>query len=112
LEAGAIPRQRLDETQTSRRAATAQRDLAKANVAQAEAALRRARETSAIHPDVTDRRRIVERNYDAGSLVGPGDNRSSPCGFAIAETRSRCLELEAGRLRPACRRESPYRHDR
>jgi hypothetical protein len=34
FEAGAIPRQRLDETQTGRRAATAQRDLAKANVAQ------------------------------------------------------------------------------
>ena len=102
LEAGAIPRQRLDETQTSRRAATAQRDLAKANVAQAEAALRRARETQR---DTTLTSPIdgviVERNYDAGSLVGPGDKPV----VAVADLRSLKLEagvseLEAGRLRP------------
>ena len=101
LEAGAIPRQRLDETQTTRRAATAQRDLAKANVAQAEAALRRARETQR---DTTLASPIdgviVERNYDAGSLVGPGDKPV----VAVADLRSLKLEagvseLEAGRLR-------------
>jgi len=101
LEAGAIPRQRLDETQTGRRAATAQRDLAKANVAQAEAALRRARETQR---DTTLTSPIdgviVERNYDAGSLVGPGDKPV----VAVADLRSLKLEagvseLEAGRLR-------------
>ena len=100
LEAGAIPRQRLDETQTSRRAATAQRDLAKANVAQAEAALRRARETQR---DTTLTSPIdgviVERNYDAGSLVGPGDKPI----VAVADLRLLKLaagvsELEAGRL--------------
>ncbi len=101
FEAGAIPRQRLDETQTGRRAATAQRDLAKANVAQADAALRRARETQR---DTTLTSPIdgviVERNYDAGSLVGPGEKPV----VAIADLRSLKLEagvseLEAGRLR-------------
>ena len=101
LEAGAIPRQRLDETQTSRRAATAQRELAKANVAQADAALRRARE---MQRDTTLTSPIdgviVERNYDAGSLVGPGDKPV----VAVADLRSLKLEagvseLEAGRLR-------------
>src|SRR6476620_7702679 len=87
LEAGAIPRQRLDET--------------KANIAQAEATLRRARETQR---DTTLASPIdgviVERNYDAGSLVGPGDKPV----VAIADLRSLKLEagvseLEAGRLR-------------
>jgi HlyD family secretion protein len=105
FEAGAIPRQRLDETQTGRRAATAQRDLAKANVAQAEAALRRARETQR---DTTLTSPIdgviVERNYDAGSLVGPGDKPV----VAVADLRSLKLEagvseLEAGRLRTGMR---------
>jgi RND family efflux transporter MFP subunit len=100
FDAGAIPRQRLDETHTSRRAATAQRDLAKANVAQADAALRRARETQR---DTTLTSPIdgvvVERNYDAGSLVGPGDKPV----VAVADLRSLKLEagvseLEAGRL--------------
>src|SRR5262245_49702737 len=101
FEAGAVPRQRLDEAQTSRRAATAQRELAKANVAQAEATLRRARETQR---DTTLTSPIdgviVERNYDAGSLVGPGDKPV----VAVADLRSLKLEagvseLEAGRLR-------------
>ena len=101
FEAGAVPRQQLDATQTSRRSATAQRELAKANVAQAEAALRRARETQR---DTTLTSPIdgviVERNYDAGSLVGPGDKPV----VAVADLRSLKLEagvseLEAGRLR-------------
>ena len=44
FDSGAIARQNLDAAQTTRRSANAQRDLARANVAQAEAALRRARE--------------------------------------------------------------------
>ena len=101
FEAGAVPRQRLDETQTSRRAATAQRDLARANVAQADAALRRARETQR---DTTLTAPIdgviVERNYDAGSLAGPGEKPI----VTVADLHSLKLEagvseLEAGRLR-------------
>ena len=101
FEAGAVPRQQLDATQTGRRSATAQRELAKANVAQAEAAQRRARETQR---DTTLTSPIdgviVERNYDAGSLVGPGDKPV----VAVADLRSLKLEagvseLEAGRLR-------------
>jgi RND family efflux transporter MFP subunit len=44
FEKGALPRQRLDAAQTQHRAARAQRDLAAANLAQADASLRRARE--------------------------------------------------------------------
>ena len=44
FESGALPRQRLDAAETAQRAAEAQRDLAQANLAQADASLRRARE--------------------------------------------------------------------
>ena len=43
-EGGALPRQRLDSTQTGHRSAVAQRDLATATLAQANASLRRATE--------------------------------------------------------------------
>lgn len=101
FERGAVPRQRLDAAETGRRAAAAQRDLAKANLAQAEAALRRARE---VQRDATLTSPIdgviVERNYDAGSLVGPGDKAV----VVVADLRVMKLEagvseLEAGRLR-------------
>src|SRR6188768_3701056 len=74
FERGALPKQRLDAADTSRRSAVAQRDLAQANLAQAQAALRRSgevqRDTTLTSPvDGV----IVERHYDAGSLVGPGD---------------------------------------
>lgn len=101
FERGAIPRQRLDAAETAHRAATAQRDLARANLAQAEAAFRRARE---IVRDATLRSPIagavVERNYDAGNLVSPGDEAV----IVVADTRTMKLEagvgeLEAGRLR-------------
>lgn len=101
FESGAVARQRLDAAETGRRASTAQRDLAKANVAQAEAALRRARE---IQRDATLTSPIdgvvVARNYDAGTLVGPGDKPV----VVIADLRVLKLEagvseLEAGRLR-------------
>jgi len=102
FEKGALPRQRLDAAEAAYRAAVAQRDLAKATVAQAEAAERHAREvlrdttlTSPI-PGV-----IVERNFDAGALVGRGE----PPVAVVADIRTLKLEagvseLEAGRLTP------------
>lgn len=99
FEKGALPRQRLDGAQTAHRSATAQRDLATANLAQAEAALRRAREVqrnATITSPVTGY--VVERNYDAGAM--PGD---LPI-VVVADMREMKLEagvseLEAGRLR-------------
>jgi RND family efflux transporter MFP subunit len=101
FDRGALPKQRLDGAETARRAAAAQRDLAQATLAQAEAALRRARE---VQRDATLTSPIdgvvVERNYDAGSLVGPGDKPV----VVVADLRVMKLEagvseLEAGRLR-------------
>jgi RND family efflux transporter MFP subunit len=101
FERGALPRQRLDAAETAGRAGAAQRDLAKATLAQAQASLRRARE---VRRDATLTSPIdgviVERNYDAGSLVSPGDKAV----VAVADLRVMTLEagvseLEAGRLR-------------
>ena len=101
FERGALPKQRLDAADTSRRSSVAQRDLAQANLAQAQAALRRAAE---VQRDATLTSPvdgvIVERHYDAGSLVGPGDQPV----VVIADLRVMKLEagvseLEAGRLR-------------
>lgn len=99
FDGGALPRQRLDAAQTSHRAAVAQRDLATANLAQAEASLRRAREVqrnTIVTAPVSGF--IVERNYDAGSI--PGD---LPI-VVVADLRQMKLEagvseLEAGRLK-------------
>ena len=99
FDKGALPRQRLDGAQTAHRSAVAQRDLAAANLAQAEAALRRAREVqknATITSPVTGY--VVERNYDAGAI--PGD---LPV-VVVADMRQMKLEagvseLEAGRLR-------------
>jgi HlyD family secretion protein len=90
LEAGAIPRQRLDETQTSRRAATAQTRPREGERGAAEAALRRARETQrdTILTSPIDGV-IVERNYDAE----PRRAGRQPI-VAVADLRS--LKLEAG----------------
>ena len=102
FEGGALSRAQLDSAETQNRAATAQRDLGRANVVQAEAALRRARE---VQRDATLRSPIpgvvVERNFDAGSLVGPGEKPV----VAVADNRTLKLEagvseLEAGRLKP------------
>jgi RND family efflux transporter MFP subunit len=100
FEKGALPRQRLDAAQTARRATVAQRDLATANLAQANAALRRAREVqrdTTITSPVTGF--VVERNYDAGAI--PGDKPI----VVVADLRQMKLEagvseIEAGRLRP------------
>jgi HlyD family secretion protein len=99
FDKGALPRQRLDAAETSHRSAIAQRDLATANLAQANATLRRAREVqsnSTVTSPVTGF--VVERNYDAGST--PGDKPI----VVIADLREMKLEagvseLEAGRLR-------------
>jgi RND family efflux transporter MFP subunit len=99
FDKGALPRQRLDGAQTAHRSAVAQRDLAAANLAQAEAALRRAREVqknATITSPVNGY--VVERNYDAGAI--PGD---LPV-VVVADMRSMKLEagvseLEAGRMR-------------
>jgi HlyD family secretion protein len=99
FEKGALPRQRLDAADTAHRASIAQRDLATANLAQANAALRRAREVqknATITSPLTGF--VVERNYDAGAM--PGD---LPV-VVVADLRQMRLEagvseLEAGRLR-------------
>jgi RND family efflux transporter MFP subunit len=99
FEKGALPRQRLEAADTAHRASVAQRDLATANLAQANAALRRAREVqknATITSPVTGF--VVARNYDAGAM--PGD---LPI-VVVADLRQMKLEagvseLEAGRLR-------------
>ena len=101
FDSGAVARQRLDGASTARRASAAQRDLAKATVAQADAALRRARE---IQRDATLTSPIngvvVERNYDIGSLVGPGDEPVVVVAdLSVMKLEAGVSELEAGRLR-------------
>ncbi|HWI19972.1 MAG TPA: efflux RND transporter periplasmic adaptor subunit, partial [Vicinamibacterales bacterium] len=99
FDKGALPRQRLDAANTAHRASVAQRDLATANLAQANAALRRAKEVqnnTTVTSPVTGF--IVERNYDAGAM--PGDKPI----VVVADLREMKLEagvseLEAGRLR-------------
>lgn len=98
FDAGALPRQRLDAAQTAHRAAVAQRDLAKANLAQAEAAVRRAREVqrdATLYAPVSGF--VVERNYDPGAI--PGD-RPVVVVADISELKLEAgvSELEAGRL--------------
>jgi RND family efflux transporter MFP subunit len=103
FDKGALPRQRLDGANTAHRAAIAQRDLATANLAQANAALRRAREVqknATITSPVTGF--VVERNYDAGAMPG-----EMPI-VVVADLRQMRLEagvseLEAGRLRQGMR---------
>jgi len=99
FDKGALPRQRLDGAETAHRSAVAQRDLATANLAQANAALRRTREVQS-NATVTSPVNgfVVERNYDSGST--PGDKPI----VVVADLREMKLEagvseLEAGRLR-------------
>jgi RND family efflux transporter MFP subunit len=101
FERGALPRQRLDAADTAHRGAVAQRDLARANLAQAEAALRRAaevrRDAVLVSPIAGV---VVERNYDAGNLVGPGDKPVvAVADVRVLELEAGVSELEAGRLR-------------
>lgn len=99
FDKGALPRQRLDAAETAHRASIAQRDLATANLAQANAALRRSKEVqsnSTVTSPVTGF--VVERNYDSGAI--PGDKPI----VVVADLREMKLEagvseLEAGRLK-------------
>jgi RND family efflux transporter MFP subunit len=99
FEKGALPRQRLDAAETAHRSGRAQRDLARANLAQAEASLRRSREVqrdATLTAPVTGF--VVERHYDPGAI--PGDDPI----VVIADLRQLKLEagvseLEAGRLK-------------
>lgn len=105
FDTGAIARQRLDAADTTRRSASAQRDLATATVAQADAALRRARE---VQRDTTLTSPIdgvvVERNYDAGSLASPGDKPVViVADLRVLKLEAGVSELEAGRLRTGMR---------
>lgn len=99
FEKGAIPRQRLDAATTAHRSGVAQRDLAKANLAQANASLRRSHE---LQRDATLTAPVngfvVERHYDPGAI--PGDDPV----VVIADLYQLKLEagvseLEAGRLK-------------
>lgn len=102
FDKGALPKQRLDGADTALRAAAAQRELARANVAQAEASLRRAQE---VQRDATITSpiagQIVERNFDPGSLVSPGNERPIVvvADLSVLKLEAGVSELEAGRLR-------------
>ena len=105
FDTGAIAKQRLDAGDTTLRSASAQRDLATATVAQADAALRRARE---VQRDTTLTSPIdgvvVERNYDAGSLASPGDKPVViVADLRVLKLEAGVSELEAGRLRTGMR---------
>jgi RND family efflux transporter MFP subunit len=99
FEKGALPRQRLDAADTAHKFSLAQRELARANLAQATAAQRRAREVqrdTTLSSPVSGH--VVERNYDPGAI--PGDDPV----VVIADLRVLKLEagvseLEAGRLK-------------
>jgi RND family efflux transporter MFP subunit len=102
FEKGALARQRLDAADTTLRSATAQRSLAQATLQQVQASLRRARE---VRRDATLTAPtggvVVERNFDAGAMVGPGDSKGV---VVVADARELKLEagvseLEAGHLR-------------
>lgn len=102
FEKGALARQRLDAAETALRSATAQRDLAQATLHQAEASRRRARE---VRRDATLTAPtggvVVERNFDAGAMVGPGDSKGVVVVADASELKLEAgvSELEAGRLR-------------
>jgi RND family efflux transporter MFP subunit len=102
FDKGAVPRQRLDAADTAQRSATAQRELARANLAQAEASHRRAQE---VQRDATITSPIngiiVERNFDPGSLVSPGTEQAIVvvADLSTLKLQAGVSELEAGRLR-------------
>lgn len=102
FDKGAVPRQRLDAAETAHRSAAAQRELARANLAQSEASHRRAQE---VQRDATITSPIsgvvVERNFDPGSLVSPGTERPIliVADLSVLKLEAGVSELEAGRLR-------------
>ena len=76
FDKGALPRQRLDAADTARARDGAARSR-DGNLAQAEAALRRAREVQRDATITSPTGFVVERNYDRGALVGPATKPSS-----------------------------------
>ncbi len=89
FDRGALPRQRLDAAETAHKASLAQRELARATLAQAAAAQRRAREVqrdTTLTSPVSGH--VVERNYDPGAM--PGDLP------VVVVADLRVLKLEAG----------------
>ncbi len=102
FEKGALARQRLDASDTALRSATAQRNFAQATLQQVQASRRRARE---VRRDATLTAPtggvVVERNFDAGAMVGPGDSKGIVVVADALELKldAGVSELEAGRLR-------------
>jgi HlyD family secretion protein len=101
FQKGALARQRLDASETALRSATAARSLSAATLQQAEASLRRAKE---VRRDATltapTAGVVVERNFDQGALVGPGDSKGVVVVADVSEMKLEAgvSELEAGRL--------------
>ena len=100
FEKGALPRQRLDAAETAHRSRPlAQRELARASLAQADAALRRSREVQRDATLVSPvAGHVVERNYDPGAI--PGDEPVVVVAdLRVLKLEAGVSELEAGRLR-------------
>jgi RND family efflux transporter MFP subunit len=101
FQKGALAKQRLDASETALRSATAARSLSAATLQQVEASLRRAKE---VRRDATltapTSGVVVERNFDQGALVGPGDSKGIVVVADIGEMKLEAgvSELEAGRL--------------
>lgn len=99
FEKGALPRQRLDAADTAHKAALAQRELARASLAQAGAAQRRAREVqrdTTLSSPVSGH--VVERNYDPGAI--PGDLPVVVVAdLRVLKLEAGVSELDAGRLK-------------
>ena len=101
FQKGALAKQRLDASETALRSATAARSLSAATLQQVEASLRRAKE---VRRDATltapTAGVVVERNFDQGALVGPGDSKGIVVVADIGEMKLEAgvSELEAGRL--------------
>ncbi len=99
FDRGALPRQRLDAAETAHKASLAQRELARATLAQAAAAQRRAREVqrdTTLTSPVSGH--VVERNYDPGAM--PGDLPVVVVAdLRVLKLEAGVSELDAGRLK-------------
>ena len=99
FDKGALPRQRLDAAETANKASLAQRELARATLAQTNAAQRRAREVqrdTTLSSPVSGH--VVERNYDPGAI--PGDLPVVVVAdLRVLKLEAGVSELDAGRLK-------------
>ncbi len=99
FEKGALPRQRLDAAETAHKSSLAQRELARATLAQAAAAQRRSREVqrdTTLTSPVSGH--VVERNYDPGAM--PGDLPVVVVAdLRVLKLEAGVSELDAGRLK-------------